>query len=280
MASQYDPEGERTVGVITKCDATQHVSQVSIPFLDWPDEHLVDHRQVLERAQNEEKHLRHGWFVVRNRTPAEVEANVDSQDRERREESFFEQLPWNTLPKLRRGVQALKKYLADLLCTRIQMGFPLMLETLQSRRLLTTSKLEALGQPRVSIEHKTAYLSTIAHNFHLQASAALHGRYGAIKNEKLKLRKAVRDANDKFMQEIKANGHLVPFSELPSVEGMMSEVKGQDHKISGSAAAEIRAGSWDLHEETYENYDDYEEPFESEDEVQPNKVWSWPCRNE
>ena len=88
----------------------------------------------------------------------------------------------------------------------------------------------------------------------------------------MKLRKAVRDANDKFMHEIKTDGHLVPFSELPSVEGMMSEVKGQNHENSGLAAGEVRAGVRDLEEETYGNHDDCKEPFESEDEVQPKKV--------
>lgn len=28
MADEYDPKKERTVGVITKCDATQHASEV------------------------------------------------------------------------------------------------------------------------------------------------------------------------------------------------------------------------------------------------------------
>ncbi|KAL8823924.1 MAG: hypothetical protein Q9191_005437 [Dirinaria sp. TL-2023a] len=173
--------------------------------------------EVMRLAQNQEKHFNHGWFVVRNRTPAEAEANIEGHDRDKREEDFFGKLPWNTLPKSRRGVQALKKYLTDLLCTRIQMGFPLMRQTIQARRLSAASQLEALGESRESIEQKRAYLSRIAQSFHSQASAALHGRYGAIKSESMKLRKVIRDANDGFMQDIKKNGHMVPFADLPHI---------------------------------------------------------------
>ena len=33
MASKEDPSGERTIGVITKCDVTQHPDLVSISFV-------------------------------------------------------------------------------------------------------------------------------------------------------------------------------------------------------------------------------------------------------
>lgn len=225
MASQYDPQGERTVGVITKCDATQH-----------PNE-------VMRLAQNQEKHFNHGWFVVRNHTPAEAEANIEGHDRDKREEEFFDKLPWNTLPKSRRGVQALKKYLTDLLCTRIQMGFPLMRQTIQTRRLSAASQLEALGESRESIEQKRAYLSRIAQSFHSQASAALHGRYGAIKSESMRLRKVIRDANDGFMQDIKKNGHLVPFADLPHIPDTGAEANESDEENFERLNAEIEAAA-------------------------------------
>lgn len=208
MASQHDPQGERTVGVITKCDATQHASE------------------VLQLAQNQEKHFNHGWFVVRNRTPDEVEVNLEGYDRDKREEDFFNKLPWNALPKSRRGVQALRKYLTDLLCTRIQMGFPSMRQTIQARRLSAASQLEVLGESRETIEQKRAYLLRIAQSFHSQALSALNGRYGSIKSENMKLRKAIRDANDVFMQEMKKNGHLVPFADLPHIPDTMTDVNG------------------------------------------------------
>lgn len=174
-------------------------------------------------GQNLEKHFDHGWFVIRNRTPAEVECNIEAHERDKREQAFFSNMPWNSLPKTRRGVQALKKYLADLLCTHIQMGFPLMLDTIQSRRSVAASDLAALGQPRQTLQQKRDYLSKIAESFHSQASAALDGRYGIIKNDKMKLRKEIRDANDAFMREMKVNGHLMPFSEIPKIADITTD---------------------------------------------------------
>lgn len=190
---------------------------------------------MLELARNEEKHLQHGWFVVRNRTPAEVEANVEAQERDKREDKFFASSPWNTLPHSRRGVQALKRFLTDLMCTHIQKGFPSMCQTIQARLISALSQLEALGEPRESIEKKRAYLSKVAQKFHDQASAALNGHYGAFKHEGMKLRKDIRDANDRFMQEIKRSGHLVPFSELPSIPDMTVEADGVPYGDPGPA---------------------------------------------
>lgn len=149
-----------------------------------------------------------------------MEANLDAEERGIREESFFNNLPWNILPRTRRGVQALKKYLADLLCSRIQLGFPTMLEAIQHRRFQATKQLESLGQSRESIEQKRAYLSRVAQCYHTQALAALNGRYGSLQEDSMKLRKAIRDANDAFGHEMKKNGHLVPFADIPTPPGI------------------------------------------------------------
>ena len=175
---------------------------------------------------------------MRNRTPAEVEANIEGHDRDKREEDFFDKLPWNTLPKSRRGAQALRKYLTDLLCTRIQLIFPLMRKTIQERRLSAASQLKTLGEPRDSIEQKRAYLSRIAQSFHSQASASLHGHYGGIKLENMKLRKTIRDANDGFVQEIKKSGHLVPFADLPHIPRMRTEASSSTDEEVDAAAGE------------------------------------------
>ena len=210
--------------------------------------------------------------MVRNRTPSEVEANIEAHDRDQREEEFFEKLPWNTLPQSRRGVQALRKYLTDLLCARIQMGFPMMLQTLKARRISVASQLQALGEPRDSIERKRAYLSSVAQSFHSQAFAALHGRYGDIKTEDIKLRKAIRDANDLFMEDIKSNGHLVPFAEIASVVEMKKE---NTIARNGFRSADARANSalGTPVTETNGILEDFEESASSEtEELRPVKV--------
>jgi len=212
--------------------------------------------------------------VIRNRTPAEVECNIEAHERDKREQNFFNNVPWNTLPKTRRGVQALKKYLADLLCTRIQMGFPLMLDTIQARRSVAASQLEALGQPRQTLQQKRDYLSKIAEIFHSQASAALDGRYGIIKSDKMKLRKEIRDANDAFMREMKVNGHLMPFSEIPMVADNSTDANDPGRSTLEPTAAGPTSRSQHFDHEAHEPAGMYAENYSSESErdIRSSKV--------
>ncbi|KAL8969434.1 MAG: hypothetical protein Q9197_004340 [Variospora fuerteventurae] len=193
MASQHDPQLERTIGVITKCDITQHKDQ------------------ILALAQNEEKHLNHGWFVVRNRTPPELESNISSLERQRREEAFFDEGPWNRLSQARRGTQALKRYLADLLCSRIQETFPTILATVQDRQAMAAAQLNKLGPSRGTTEEKRVYLTELAQQLYGLTSQAVRGRYHALGDESLKLRRFVREANDAFASKMIHHGHSVPF---------------------------------------------------------------------
>ena len=186
---------ERTVGVITKCDATQRV------------EH------VIETVENIEKPLCHGWFVVRNRTPSEVDQGVGPLERFQKERDFFNESRWNSIPEERRGTQALKKYLAELLCTRIEQEFPTFLKAIQTNRDCTASSLQDLGVGRRTIEQKRAYLTRIAHDFNSLATQGLRGRYDGLTGNDMKLRMKIRDANDRFVQEMNTDGHYLPFLE-------------------------------------------------------------------
>ncbi|KAL8925579.1 MAG: hypothetical protein Q9208_003471 [Pyrenodesmia sp. 3 TL-2023] len=193
MASKYDPQLRRTIGVITKCDITQHKDQ------------------ILSLAQNQEKHLDHGWFVVRNRTPTEVASSISSVDRHNREKAFFDLEPWDKLPEARRGTQALKRYLAEILCRRIKETFPSVLTTIQRRQTATADQLAKLGSSRDSVEEKRTYLTELTQKHYSLTSQALRGRYHGLSNESLKLRRFVREANDAFTSKMIDHGHSVPF---------------------------------------------------------------------
>lgn len=177
---------------------------------------------LTQNDQNGDIYFQNGWFVVRNRSPSETLDRIDSVERHRREEKLFKDAPWNRLPSSRRGVQALKKHLGDLLCHRMQKGFPKMLADIQERRRSASDKLESLGQARSTIEQKRTYLTRISQRFNATAMAVLRGRYESVEGDYLKLRKQVRDANDNFLQELKSNGHRVPFVPLPVLQHLQT----------------------------------------------------------
>jgi len=175
--------------------------------------------QVMDLASNKEKRFLHGWFVVRNRTPLEAEEDIEGSERLEREQSFFENRPWNELPGDRRGTQALKKYLAELLCARIEKAFPALLQDITALRNKTMSELEAMSTSRTTIEQKRSYLTGIAQDFKDRASQSLQGRYDSTTTNETKLRMKVCEANDAFALDLRMNGHSVPFIAQIADEG-------------------------------------------------------------
>ena len=153
---------------------------------------------------------------MRNRTPSEVEEAIGPLERHTRERDFFNRDPWNQLPEERRGTEALKNYLAELLCDRIEKVFPTILYDIKTRRDRTALELKALGVARTSVEQKRAYLTRIAHDLNRLATQGLRGRYEGVARHDMKLRMKVRDANDQFASEINRNGHFLAFDLGPS----------------------------------------------------------------
>lgn len=172
---------------------------------------FIDRGKILALAQNEEKHLNHGWFVVRNRTSEESKSNISSADRHSLEEALFGERPWDRLSEARRGTQALKRYLADILCSRIQETFPTILAVVQGRHALAESQLNKLGLSRDTTEKKRVYLTDLAQHLYTLSSQTLRGRYHGLSSESLKLRRFVREANDAFASKMIYHGCCVPF---------------------------------------------------------------------
>ncbi|KAL9056790.1 MAG: hypothetical protein Q9206_002619 [Seirophora lacunosa] len=171
----------------------------------------IDRGKILALAQNEEKHLNHGWFVVRNRTSEESKSNISSAERHSLEEALFGERPWDRLSEARRGTQALKRYLADILCSRIQETFPTILGVVQGRQALAESQLNKLGLSRDTTEKKRVYLTDLAQQLYTLSSQTLRGRYHGLSSESLKLRRFVREANDAFASKMIYHGCCVPF---------------------------------------------------------------------
>ncbi len=116
LAREVDPEGVRTIGVITKCDLS-------------PNATLLCQQLLMEKP--EVLHLKLGFVAVRNRAEDET---ISLQDGRKREVEFFENhlassaVGWHCL-----GVNALINRLADLYADRVTEMFPKIRNTIQNK---------------------------------------------------------------------------------------------------------------------------------------------------
>ncbi|KIX03127.1 uncharacterized protein Z518_06677 [Rhinocladiella mackenziei CBS 650.93] len=197
MARGVDPRGDRTVGIITKCDVVQN----------------GDEAGVIRIAQNTVEKLQHGWFAVRNRSPSEIKSGVSLRERHAKEQEFFTISPWSELRKDRVGIPALSTFLAQLLYEHIRREFPAVVAEIEVHCKQLQAEIEDLGPPRQSTTEQRQYLTHVASRYQKTVSDSLKGIYDAdlARDHPLKLRMRVRDLNDDFERKMSKHGHTRAF---------------------------------------------------------------------
>lgn len=107
MAEEVDPDGHRTLGVLTKPDLVDKGAETS----------------VTELIEGKRHQLTLGWNVVKN--PGQSVTPSSAKERLAMEDAFFTaEIPWNRLDKDRVGVSALRIRLQEILAKHIRREFP------------------------------------------------------------------------------------------------------------------------------------------------------------
>ena len=106
-AEEYDKEGNRTLGVLTKPD-----------LVDKGTEH-----NVVNLITDREHPLRLGWHLLRNAGQSELANSI--QSRQQTETNFFNtKAPWKDLPRDKVGICAFRSRLQEVLSDHIRREFP------------------------------------------------------------------------------------------------------------------------------------------------------------
>ncbi|KAK4945475.1 hypothetical protein LTR10_015371 [Elasticomyces elasticus] len=163
-ARELDPQGARTLGIITKPDTLFQGSDSESSFIDL--------------AQNKDVAFRLGWHVVRNRDYNAQSSS--SEERDQVERQFFQTGVWAHLPRNSVGLSALKDRLSRLLQDQILNELPKLLEDVE-RGLRDCKKcLDQLGTPRTTLAEQRLYLHGVSERFTHLAKAAVEGNYTEI----------------------------------------------------------------------------------------------------
>jgi hypothetical protein len=197
MAEEADPQGLRTLGVLTKPD-------------------LVDkggEQNVIDLVLGKRNQLRLGYCIVRNRGQAEL--STGSSERSAVESDFFNQAPWSTLDKDRVGVSALKERLQELLVEITRREFPKLKSQIDHQLVTCKGKLAALGPDRTSPEQQRRYLQEIAIEYQKLTDYAVDAYYARnpVFEEipALRLPTLIVDRNDAYAEELSNRGHTISF---------------------------------------------------------------------
>lgn len=232
LAKEADPEGVRTVGVLTKADLAREQTMM----------------QGLAQLVNDDT-LKLGYFIVRNR--GGDEQDLDIAECQLKEKVLFKQPLWAELAKTGRlGVDALREELRVLLTELAKRELPKQRAEVDQRLIDCRKKLEAMGAPRDDPPSQREYLIKLASQFESIVRDALDGRYegNPVFHEKpeLKLATEIIELNEGFSDLMWEKGHTWEFLPKPSDKAKTTDTS--DEESSDEENSEYEEKSFAAHE--------------------------------
>ncbi|KAI9896088.1 hypothetical protein N3K66_008988 [Trichothecium roseum] len=200
-AAQFDPEGRRTLGVLTKPDLVpENATKASI----------------IDLVQGKRKDLHLGYCVVRNRGADDTSSSLEA--RNAKEKEFFSSAPWNTLPIDRLGISALRIRIQTLLVDRTRAELPKVREEISSKLGEFRAELSQLGQSRASSEEQRKFLGKTVSHFTMLKYCGVDAYYSrdSVFDEKSQLRLVtrIREMNEAFSRVMHEKGHETDFQPI------------------------------------------------------------------
>lgn len=199
LAKKADPEGIRTMGLITKPDTLDSGSESEG---NW-----------IQLALNRDVELSLGWHVLKNR--GYEQKDFTSAQRDSAEEEFFSKGPWASMELSTRGVSGLKTRLSIVLKQQILEQLPSLIADVEYGTKDCSAKLARLGDARVTPEQQLRYLSRVSQEFTTLMTAAVDGVYNNVffgdtkgyDGYEKRLRAIVQNHLEGFAREMRESGN-------------------------------------------------------------------------
>lgn len=202
---EVDPDGERTLGIITKPDRLPSGSGSETAYI--------------ELAKNNDVFFKLGWHVLKNRTFEE--RDFDLMERNMAEAAYFRTSNFKVLPEHCVGVDTLRSRLSILLFEHVKQELPKLRTDLEEALIDAKTQLQVLGNKRTTAADCRAYLMRLSLDFHAICRAAVDGHYAgeyftsdADPTFSLtspatirRIRAVVQYMNTGFSDNMRANGH-------------------------------------------------------------------------
>lgn len=236
-ARHFDPNGARTIGVLTKPDLTDSIG-------------LEDKFIELVKNNDRRNNFRLGWYVLLNPGPrSEGQSWPSAEQRRLAERDFFSKGKWSILPASMCGASALKPKLSLQLQQHIGRHVNALRRQIQKALDDCDEELRSLGTAKSSPEEMRLQLVELFYSSNELVVPAAHGFY---KNPPHKhffrvtadpkgtpaqnLRARAAEENDRFSARIRADGRKF---KLSASEGPSSVDKQSTSGLSKSEYARL-----------------------------------------
>ncbi|KAM4065488.1 dynamin family protein [Hirsutella rhossiliensis] len=204
LAEAADPDGARTMGVLTKPDlATEAATRDA----------------VMDLVLGKRSKLKLGYYVVKNRSADDKTSTL--AQRVKVERAFFMAPPWTNVGD-RCGIAALKERLRRLLMKVSKDELPHVKGEIKERLRKCKADLETKGPARADQNSQRQYLGKLAGRFQAVSQAALNGYYAGERifktHPELKLITRVTKLNEDFSDVFWSRGHRQHFGKVEKNE--------------------------------------------------------------
>ena len=230
---KVDPQGDRTLGIITKPDMLPPGSGSEASFIGL--------------SRNEDIFFKLGWHVVKNR--AFEEGSSSFEQRNISELKYFQKSKFSALPQDCVGVASLRERLSLLLFNHVKQELPTLRNDLEEALTDSQRLLDTIGDRRTTAQECKAFLTRLSLDFYEIGKAAVNGHYEGeyfnyntsqsfhVKSSMTirRLRAVIRYQNSQFSDFVRVHGHKYHIDDCDEVDA------GSDPEIVREVEAETRS---------------------------------------
>ncbi|EEP79836.1 predicted protein [Uncinocarpus reesii 1704] len=159
-AEEVDPDGLRTLGVLTKPDLVDEGAESA----------------VIDLLDGRSHQLRFGWHVLKN--PSQAQLVDQRHSRHELENEFFtSKAPWNRVSRDKAGVHSLRTRLQEIMADHIRREFPKVKLEINRKLKAASKSVEKLGAKRQSFAEQSQFMTKLALEFQRNVTLAIRSEY-------------------------------------------------------------------------------------------------------
>lgn len=203
-AQEADPEGSRTIGIVTKID-------------------LVDagaERAVHDLLLNKKKKMTLGYHAVKGRSQKDLNDGMTLEHAKQREQDFFTTHDyWHHLPQKLWGVDRLTDRLVEILQMNIRRALPSVIKEIADQLTQANGELQSLGSPLDSPAIRRRVFSQSIERFLRPLHGVLKGDYDGMAGAvgwvdaggvDVRLRARIRHCEEAFEHQVQLTKETMP----------------------------------------------------------------------